>query len=247
MKTGIQSVGLVVFVAIELAGLAQAAIQYGDFDGTTVMYLDVTETANSKPGSEPLLGPPTLTDNQLDFDPQGLVATSTGGPFDINDAQLNFSIDTGPGHGLTGLEISEFGDYSLTGSGGVETTVTAAVGIWIEILAVDFQPLVDPFAQHYSASFTTDLATEGQEVVLAPWSLSLFVDFETLLGSTFQYGVTDAQVVIDNQLITNSELDSLAFIAKKDFKLIPKTTINPEPATVVVMLLGGLLIARRRS
>ena len=42
-----------------------APIQYGNFSGTSVMYIDVTETANSLGDDEPLYGPPSIAGNQL--------------------------------------------------------------------------------------------------------------------------------------------------------------------------------------
>lgn len=245
MKMGNRSAIALVVMSLGLVGWVQASpIMYGDFDGGTVMYTDVTETANTDPMAGPMFGPPELRGAELDFDPMGFIATSMGGPFDINDVQLNYGLMTEAGSGLTALEISEGGDYSFAGVGGAGTSVTAGVGVWIEILEVDFQPLPIPIMQFYSTSFMTDLASEPSNAGLKPWTLGLTADLAALIGPNYQYGVTKANVVINNQLITNSEPDSLAFIAKKDFKLNP--VIVPEPATAAIMLIAGMLVVSRR-
>lgn len=234
------------FAIVAVCGLvtaAQASIMYGDFTSDEVMYTDVTESSGTDPVPPPLFGAPELRDNDLDFDPKGFVSTVMGGPLDITDGQLNFSIMTADDVGITELVISEAGDFSFAGLGGLGTSVTAGVSVWVEILEIDNMPVASPTYVQASTSYSTNMDAMGM-TILAPWDLSLTVDLSSALGSAV-LGVTKAEVVIDNQLITNSEADSLAFIAKKDFKVNPITVIIPEPASLLAMAVIGLMIRRR--
>lgn len=237
--------GLLVIAACGFVTAAQAAVMHGDF-GTPadeVMYLDVTESSGTDPVPPPLFGMPELRDdNQLDFDPKGFVSTTTGGPLDITDGQLNFTLMTDGVFAITEIVIEEAGDYTFAGLGGLGTTATAGLSIWIEVLEIDGEAVTEPTIINLSNSFTTNMS--GGPVTLAPWTLGLVVDLEFEIGRPFDFGVTKAEVVIDNQLITNSEQDSLAFIAKKDFKITPFVVI-PEPASLIVLAMAGLLLRRR--
>lgn len=242
----------IAFIAvIGLATAAQASIMYGNFGHnygsplSATNYLDVTESSGTDPVPPPMFGPPEVRDDQLDFDPMGFVSTTMGGPLEITDGQLNFTVEVIPGGGITSITLSEGGDYSFAGIGGLGTSVTAGVSIWVEILEVDQVALATPITVSSSASYSTNMSVEGMKT-LAPWTLDATVDLAAFLG-VYDKGVTKAEIVIDNQLITNSEMDSLAFIAKKDFKITPDGDLNvPEPASLVILAMAGLLVVRRR-
>ena len=249
--------GLVtVCFALFAANSFEAPINYGDFSDIppgAVMYTDVTESSGTDPVPPPLYGPPELEINTLDFDPVGFVATSSGGPLDIVDGQLNFGIEMAPGSGLSSLFLSEGGDYSFGGFDGAGTTVSAGAIIRVEIQEVDGAALTTPIVVTASSSFFTDMAaTGGATPGPLPWGLGVFVDFGPVLP--LDSLVTKAEVVINNQLITNSEEDSLAFIAKKEFELIPGGDLDPddvipEPTSLalVTCCLVGLAARRRRN
>src|SRR5262249_44594329 len=57
-----------------------APINYGNFNGTTVQYLQVTEdqTTENPLLQVPLYGSPTLTDDSLSFNPSGFGAQASG-------------------------------------------------------------------------------------------------------------------------------------------------------------------------
>ncbi len=87
--------GMVLLLAAIAFSVAQtsvqaAAINYGDFSGSTVMYLGVTEKANSPVNAEPLFNAPTIVGDELDFNPSGFSAQSSGARFVNNgwSAQL---------------------------------------------------------------------------------------------------------------------------------------------------------------
>jgi hypothetical protein len=232
-----------------------ASINYGDFGPDyppgIVIYQDVQESSGTDPIPPPRFGAPTLTVDQLDFDPTEFVASATGGGSDITDVQLNFDLmvfevnDVVAG-GLTSLLLSESGDYTLFGAGTALTSVAAGISLSIQILEVDGMPItpIDAFA---SNSITRDLVSDGP-VQLAPWSNGVLFEFGPLLAANqieYTYGVTKARIAIDDQLIAISEPESVAFIAKKDFRIEPGGVPNgefsvPEPSAAVLFLALGL-------
>lgn len=231
--------------AMSCAGIATASINYGDFSGTTVTYLGVTETANSPGDTEPLFGIPSISGDSLDFDPAGFSSASTGGGIDLTDGQLNFSIETGDADGLISFSVTESGDYSFAGvTPTAGTFVSASVSAAVTILEVDGVTLGTPINLFASTTFTTDYPTTGgaPSTGLLPWSAVSFIDLSSVLGAG--QAATSIEVVIDNQLVAGSESGTSAFIAKKDFGI---TTVSiPEPGSLALLGLGGLLIARRR-
>lgn len=238
---------------------AQAApINYGDFSDVPpggVMYTDVTETANTVGDDEPLYGPPEITVNTLDFDPAGFSADSTDGDSDITDGQLNFGFMTPQGAGLNGLTIRESGDFTLFGGGSTATSVAAGLFAEVEITHVNQLPLLSPISVIASTQFSTDLGTSPG--LNQPWSNSLFVDFGPALSNAgFGAGdyATKGEIVLNDTLVAISEDNpsTIAFIAKKDFKLIPVGDLTPddvipEPTTAVLagLALAGLAARRR--
>ncbi len=223
------------------------SIFYGDYSDIppgTVMYLDIEESSGTDPVPPALYGAPTISGDQLDFNPPGFVATSTGGPLDVTDGQLNFTLMAAPGEGFSSVVVNEGGDYSFSGTGGAGTTVSASLSIRVEILEIDNTPLANSIVLIGTDFFGTDYASAGgTDTGLLNWSLDAVADLSPALGGS-TLGVTKADVVINNQLISNSESDSLAFIAKKDFKVNP---VIPEPTALALFGLGSLLICSRRK
>lgn len=229
-----------------------AAINYGDFGpdfppGAT-MYLDVTESSGTD--ATPLFYAPTITEDVLDFDPKGFVASGGSGASDLTDGQLNFAIMTLPGAGISSLMLGESGDFSLLGTGTAATLLSAGVSAHIEILEVDGIALATPITLFASSSVSFDLVNNAG--VLSPWSNSLFVDLGAALTGnniSYQLGVTKANVVIDDLLVAISESQSTALIAKKNFTITPTIEGNPipEPASLALFTLGAACVFRRSN
>lgn len=225
------------FAAVALVSLLSATqaapIAYSDASDIppgVLTYTDIEEDSATDP--IPLFGAPDVSVNTLDFDPSGFVSTTTGGPLDITDGQLNFGFNALPNTGVTSLLFEEGGDYSFTGVGGAGTTVSASLLVSVKILEVDHVTLATPIVVNKSMSFSADMGTEG--VGADFWDFGLLVELGAAIAPGYQHGVTLAEVVLNNQLTSNSEEDSAAFIAKKDFTVTPGGDLDPneipEPA-----------------
>lgn len=246
---------LMIAISLSLLGLGgsaakAASINYGDFSGTSVMYLDVTETANTPGDEEPLFGGPSITGDTLDFDPMGFSASASSGSSDLTDGQLNFTL-MGRGRVLSSILLTERGDYNLIGTGSAATQISYAVGIGsITVLEVDGAALATPVSLGGASASGSDDLSGGTEM-LAPWDLSLSYDVNAALtdaGVSFVNGATKLEIAIDNTLAAISESASIAFIAKKDFA-INVGTVVPEPASAALVGLGLLVlgVAGRRA
>jgi len=229
-----------------------AHIEYGDFSGTSVMYLDVEEVANTPGDEAPLYGAPSIVGNQLDFDPSGFSATSTNAVSDITDGQLNFTLMSHSGGALSSISIAESGDYTLTGSGTATTQISYGLSLAsVTVLEVDGVALGSPVMLDAAAVFGTANLGAGQ-VSGAPWSLSLDYDLNAALASEgvgYVNGATKVEIAINNTLSAISEASTIAFVAKKDFN-ITVNEIVPEPASITLLglvTLGAGLMYKRRG
>ena len=228
---------------------AAAVINYGDFSGTSLMYLDVTETANTPGDMEPLFGEPSVTGNKLGFDPKGFVASASSGSLDITDGQLNFTLVARDPSVLTTITLAEGGDYSLVGTGTAATRVIYGVSVGsIRVLEVDGVALATPVGlAGASASASDDLS--GGPDALTPWNLSLAYDMNAALnaaGVSYTRGATRVEISIDDSLFAFSESESIAEITKSGFMIDVGTTPLSVPALSAgwpVALMLGLLSA----
>jgi len=209
-----------------------ASISYGNFGPVppgVVMFLDVTESSGTD--AVPIYGPPSAFPNGLDFDPTSFVASGTGGSADITDGQLNFTIMSPVP--IVRVRLSEAGDYTLAGIGTAATSVNASASL--RVTEINGVPV-----PHILSNASVGFNLTANPGVLQPWTLG------TSLNIPGQLGATKVKVVIDNSLLALSEPGSVAFIAKKDFRI--DTEVIPEPATMALagMALCGLGLATRK-
>ncbi len=229
-------------------------VNHGDFDdiagGGSTFYLDVTETANSVPAPPGGFLEPEAIVDKLDFDPAGFAAQSLGGTPDLTDVQLNFTVETVDGAGITSLLFTEGGDFSLFGGTDL-TKVIARMIVDVDILQVDGIDLLDPIQVQASATFSVDAT---MSIPSDPfWSNAVLIEFGAVLsgeGISYDLGVTKAEVVVDDQLIAFSESGAISFIAKKDFMVGPGIELDPnalpEPSTLVMLCIGMIGTSRVR-
>ncbi len=244
---------MVIIFSLFYSSAYAAPINYGDFVGTSVMYIDVTETANTPGDNTPLFSSPTITGNMLDFNPQGFSASASGGSADITDGQLNFMLQGLSGNAITDITFNESGDYTLFGSGTAATSLFYALTISsVSVLEIDGVALSSPVFLPGANVSGSDNLSGGNELG-SLWNLSLNYDVNAGLASAgvlFNTGATRLDIVLDNTLGAISEPSTIAMVAKKDFRIDVGTSVVPIPASI--WLLGsGLLalvgVARRKG
>ena len=218
-----------------------ATISYGNFGPVPpgVSFIDVRESSGTDP--LPLYGAPDLFSVGLDFDPASFLATANGGTQDLTDGQLNLTLSSDPSVGITSINLSEAGDYTLAGAGTAATRALAGAILRATVTQIDGVDVAPLSLVPVNASIQFDLAANPG--VLQPWSLGLLLDVAAALSPGQR--ATRVELVIDDQLLAFSELGSAAFIAKKDFRLEIGTV--PEPSIVLLLLLasGAAAVGRR--
>ncbi len=251
------------FVALSIVVIASSAakavvINYGDFTGSNVMYLQVTE--DTRASANALFGTPAVLGDTLDFDPTQFTAstTSTSGSSSsaIVDGQLNFTVmSTDASFAIDNIVISESGDYSLQGLGSAQASASVATPVTFTILEVDGAAVTPVTQSNVPLVFAPSggsysLASDGA-VTGAGWSGTLDFDIAALFASSGLAGkhVTKVEVVLDNTLSVAAADGGSSFIAKKDFNGVVISTV-PEPGSLsllATLALGALSIFRRRK
>lgn len=232
-----------VFAGLFATSASQAAsINYGSSPliPPGVSFLNVTESSVGDP--VPLYGAPSYFITGMTFTPTPtFAASSAGGGADLTDGQLNFTIATAGGLGITDVNLAEGGVYSLTGIGTANTQTQAGASLKVtvtEINGVGIAPILLP-SSLASVSFNL-VANPG---AAQAWGLGVSVDVAAALGVNQR--ATRVDVVIDNALLAVSEPGSNASIAKTSFGIDIDV---PEPTTgaMAVLALCGLGASRLR-
>lgn len=239
-------------VLVLSAAVSAAPINYGSFMGNTVTYVDVTEDSNSG-DALPLFGSPTVSGDSLDFDPVGFNAHATGAAgVDITDGNLSFMVVAKPLQVIQNVQLSEAGDTTLAGFGtdATFTSVTATGVLNInEVDGVGIGAISEPITLTFTPSGGTyGLLTAGGGGPLfnSFWSGSWSRDIEQALidhNVPYIFGATKISINIDNTLTALSQLGTSSLIAKKDFGGLSVTVNVPEPASLVLVLGGVLVLA----
>ena len=231
-----------------------ASINYGNFMGNTVTFVDVTEASNSG-DPIPLFGAPTVSADSLDFDPVGFSAHASGAAgVDLTDGNLKFMVVAKPDNFISNMVLSEAGDTTLAGFG-TDATFTAvrATGV-LNISEVDGVP-INVIAESFSMTFTPSGGTYGLlsdggggPLFNETWSGGITLDIDSILtanGVPFTKGATKISINLDNTLIALSQAGTSSLIAKKNFGGL-SITVNipggeiPEPTSLLLLSLVGL-------
>lgn len=260
---------LLLWLAVALLALvgqphaSAAPINYGDFSGDTVTYVDVTEDSDTG-DPLPLFGAPSVSADSLDFNPVAFNANTNGaGGNDATNASLTFMVEAHPLHVIKNLTLSEAGDTTLSGFGTDATFTDVSANVFVDILEVDGVGIT-PISFNDSMSFTPSggsygLGTDGGggPVFETVWEGSLFVDIMAELDDAvadgdiapYDFGATKISLVLDNTLTALSEEGTFALIAKKNAGGVSFSINIPEPAAAALAVLGlavGIVASRRR-
>jgi|CXWL01.1.fsa_nt_gi hypothetical protein len=177
-----------------------------------------------------LFGSPTLiSGNTFVFFPSGFRAQSVNGTASHVSDRLEFDLFAAPGFRISGLRISEFGDYGIIGQGGqvsdggsmFMTNLDTAETVSDNILTTPGSPIT----------------TEG----FGTWTGEAEIDV-----SNRQPPWTRIHFVLDNELVAISAPGGIAFIEKKVFGAGIAITIVPTPGSATLLAAGSLLALRRR-
>ncbi len=177
-------------------------------------------------GSETgLFGSPTIVGgNTFLFFPSNFRAESLDGVSEITYDKLEFNLAAHSGYTIKGMVIHELGDYGISGTGEVSVSGT----MFLTNLS-EWGVYSDNLVSTPSSPITSG---SGQ------WSAEVGVD-----GLDW----TNLNVTLNNNLIARSDPGSEAFIEKSVAGVAIEIIIIPEPATICIVGLGGLMLVRRKK
>lgn len=249
MKCTLRSMAALALATMLASPALAAPINYGDFSGISVDYLQVTENSITDP--VPLFGAPAVVGDSLVFTPLGFGATSTGGGIDVTDGLVTTVVMATGGAPIVEVKLHEFGDYTLFGAGTAATQTAVATPTFLTILQVDnvdITPLnVNANAVMTPSGGTFNLVSDAGIGIL--WEGNLSFDVPAILAANSISGnATKAILTLNNTLIAASQAGSTAFIQKKGVII---SVLVPEPSTVAMSVMGfvalvGYGIRRRR-
>ena len=243
-------VALLLLFVLRSPAVVDAAILYGDFQGGTVMYLDVTE---SNATDEQKFGAPEIFGDQLDFNPTNFRAQSDGAAV-IEDSQLNMTIMSNTtATPITDIFIDEAGDFTLSGLDPAQAMATVGTNVQFTVTHVGGNVISPLCVGNDQVVFTPNANGEfslpADQGTASPWTGNLDYDIDALLASCgVDGGATKVDVVLDNALTATAADGGAAFIAKKDFRGLTITV--PEPSSwglLLVTLAGMSALMRRRA
>ncbi|MCC5830606.1 MAG: PEP-CTERM sorting domain-containing protein [Phycisphaeraceae bacterium] len=221
--------GVAMAVALGVGGLfsadASAAI-YADSiasgPGQTVNFTNISDNFG-------LYGGYNRSGDALTWLPQNFKAESADGVSQNTNDVLLMTITAQPGDWLTKIEVFEVGDRTFSGPSGGYAQTTASGTLFVTELAPGGGLAgFDSFSQVFNLDDGFGL-----------WNGSLVVD---LTGMQ----ITSVQISWQNNLQATSEPGTASLIQKKFGELGIAAEVIPEPASISLLGLGGLLLLRRR-
>lgn len=205
---------------LSLISNAQAFVSWSNPSGTATDF----NWANG--GSDTgLFGSPILVNgNTFVFFPSFFRASSANGVSGSAYDRLEFDIIAHVGNTINGFTINEYGDYGILGAGGQ-----------VQVTGTLFLTNLQNFAVKTSNLVSTPASpiTSGS----GEW---------TAVAGRNDLGWQHLKVVLNNNLLAISGPGGQSFIEKKVGAGAVSITIIPEPATLAILGLGGLLLLRRK-
>ncbi len=194
-------------------------INYGNFAGDNVNFLNVTETSAE---IGPVYGAPTVSGDSLNWVfPPGFISQSVAGAVDFVDGGLSFVVDAQDGFLIESITVSEFGAYFDNGDD--STSIVSGIA----------------FVQIGNTLYDSTFFFENTGTGAGPWQEDLTISFPAVDSISFFF---------DNQLFTNADDDGAAFIDKKGISIDVGTVPGaiPEPTSGMLMAIGFVAMAARR-
>jgi hypothetical protein len=224
MYISLSVVALALLLSAPLSQDASALISWTNPSGST------SDFDWSNGGSDTgLFGSPVVSGNTFIFFPSLFRANSANGvagsAYDRLQVELFAHMNNGLGLGgkkITGFTITEFGDYGILGTGQVEVTGTM------------FLTNLDVFG----VATSNLVSTPGSPITSGSGNW-------TATTSITGLDWTHVQFVLNNNLLAITGAGSTSFIEKKVNGSAIAITVVPEPATLAILGLGGLLLRRK--
>lgn len=242
---------LLIIVVAGFAGIpaANASFLYGNRNGTTVEYQQITEDSSTDPGVA-LFGSPSISGDTLLFNPVSFGISAMNGGFDFMDGTFTTTLVSIGNNRIEKIQFNEYGDWTLLGNGTAGTNATVTNTLFVRITDIDGVGAFTPFTTTASMTFSPSngsynlIANRGQGLV---WQGNVLVDVDAILAANGYAGrqARKVNLTFDNALSAFSEVGTIAYIKKKEIDGIAITTYVPEPATFGLLLLGGLVLRRR--
>lgn len=206
-------------VAFISSASTAGVVNYGNFVGTNVTFIDVEETTleATPPG---LFQVVSVSGDSLSSSAQGFILQVLNGSLDFFDSRLTFMVQADPGFSFSSITIEEFGSFFTFGDDSVASVSAVAFVQSVDgVFGDNFQ--LDQFGSNVPESNS--------------WSDDLTITFP----STDKITVT-----LDNRLFGVADTPGVAFVDKKGLKI----TIIPEPSSALLLGLAVLPVAglRRR-
>lgn len=202
-----------------------------------------------------LYGDMQISGDNMWFFPTAFQAQVGDGATQLLDETLQFELTSKPGGGagadrfIDSIQFIEYGDYGLIdnigGAGTDATNASVTCGLTVQILERNRSSVFEFPIQAY-LTFTP---SEGDYFLDADGATAQTL-WQGSLNLDLPYDdITKIQVSIDNTLNVASETGTIARIEKKGLGEAPAVVISPvipEPATLVLLGLGGLMLRRKK-
>jgi PEP-CTERM motif len=215
--------------AASLSHPGPVVVQDGVYDN--VVETSVTDTP-------PLYGPPSAgAGNSMTFALPGFTAAASNNQSDITAGALEFTFDADPGQFIQTLSLFECGSYEIVGD--ASATAAGALTVrYFDDLIQQFVTLADPIHMLVNSGGVPGGIFQVEAPGTGTWLGTALIDLNAL-------GIQTSHIIValDNSLIASAGPEGSVSISKDSL------TINatvPEPASLVLMGLGVVMIARKR-
>jgi hypothetical protein len=214
--------------ALFLPALALADTPWDNPDGTA----DRFDWANGHNSDTNLFGSPTYYggSNLYFLNSDFAAYADDGGTFDSATDTLGVDLTAHAGDKFLSISIFEYGDYNITGGDG--NSVSADLDMTGTVAGHPMSPFLDDFL--FSAA--------GASPGTVAWQ-----DDAALLMEFAAPDVTQVHLSVSNTLVAVSDGAGGTASIQGNFVLLGvAVTVIPEPASLSLLTLGGLLVLRRR-